>query len=102
MKDLQNVTPVIKDFTLFIQEKYRIALERPGSGNSKNIGSVIKIGELVNGNGPFTELGEDIFDDYWIYYLTKNMAKAVDLKGAPYRNLREYKEYKKLKKGTSK
>jgi len=29
---------------------------------------------------------------------SKDMAKAVDLKGAPYKNLREYREYKKLKK----
>jgi hypothetical protein len=53
---------------------------------------------LIHGRGPFAELGEDVFDDYWMYYLTKDMAKAVDLKGAPYKNLKEYKEYKKLKK----
>ncbi len=98
INDLQNITSVIKDFTFFVQEKYKIALDRPGSGNTKNIGSVIKIDELINGKGPFAELGEDIFDDYWMYYLTKDMARAVDLKGAPYRNLKEYKEYKKLKR----
>lgn len=98
LEDLQNITSVIKHFTFFVQEKYKIALDRPGSGNTKNIGSVIKIEELINGKGPFTSLGEDIFNDYWMYYLIKDMAKAVDLKGAPYRNLREYKDYKKLKK----
>lgn len=98
LDDLQNITSVIRDFTFFVQEKYRIALDRPGSGNTKNIGSVTKIDELINGQGPFVELGEDIFDDYWMYYLTKDMARSVDLKGAPYRNLKEYKEYKKLKK----
>lgn len=85
MDDLQNITSVIKDFVFFVQEKYLIAIDRPGSGNTKNIGSVIKIDELINGKGPFAELGEDIFDDYWMYYLTKDMAKAVDLKGAPYK-----------------
>lgn len=98
LEDLQNITSVIRDFTFFMQEKYRIAIDRPGSGNTKNIGSVIKIDELINGGGPFAELGEDVFDDYWMYYLTKDMAKAVDLKGAPYKNLKEYREYKKLKK----
>lgn len=98
LDDLQNITSVIKDFTFFVQEKYRIALDRPGSGNTKNIGSVIKIDELINGKGPFTALGENVFDDYWMYYLTKDMAKAVDLKGAPYKNLNEYIHYKKLKK----
>lgn len=98
LTDLHNITSVIKDFSFFVQEKYKIALDRPGSGNTKNIGSVIKIDELINGGGPFTELGEEVFDDYWMYYLTKDMAKVVDLKGAPYKNLKEYKEYKKLKR----
>jgi uncharacterized membrane protein len=94
--ELQNITSVIREFTFFVQEKYRIAIDRPGSGNTKNIGSSTKIDDLITGHGPFAELGEEIFDDYWMYYLTKDMAKSVDLKGAPYKNLREYKEYKRL------
>lgn len=97
ISDLQNITSVVRDFSFFVEEKYRIALDRPGSGNTKNIGSVVKIDDLVHGRGPFAELGEDTFDDYWMYYLTKDMAKAVDLKCAPYKNLREYKEYKRIK-----
>lgn len=96
LDDLKNIPSVIKDFTFFVQEKYKIASTRPGSGNTKNIGSVTKIDELIHGKGPFTELGEEVFDDYWMYYLTKDMAKAVDLKEAPYKNLKEYKRYKKL------
>jgi hypothetical protein len=98
LDELQNITSVVKDFVFFVQEKYKIATDRPGSGNTKNIGSVTKIDELVQGKGPFAELGEEIFDDYWMFYLTKDMAKAVDLKLAPYRNLKGYFEYKKLKK----
>lgn len=96
--DLVNITSVIHDFSFFVQEKFKIAGDRPGSGNTKNIGSVRNIDRLRNGKGPFAELNEDIFDDYWMYYLTKDMARAVDLKRVPYRNLREYKEYKKLEK----
>jgi len=96
LDELKNIPSVIKDFTFFVQEKYKIASTRPGSGNTKNIGSVTKIDELVRGKGPFAELGEEVFDDYWMYYLTKDMAKAVDLKEAPYRNLKEYKQYKRL------
>jgi hypothetical protein len=59
---------------------------------------VTRIEELVNGKGPFAKLGEDVFDDYWMYYLAKDMARAVDLKKPPYKNLAEYKEYKKLNK----
>ena len=62
------------------------------------MGSVTKIDELIHGKGPFAKLGEEVFNDYWMYYLTKDMAKAIDLKSAPYRNLNEYREYKKLKK----
>jgi len=98
LDELQSISSVIKDFTFFVQEKYRIAISRPGSGNTKNIGSVTKIDELVNGKGPFASLGEEVFDDYWMYYLTKDMAKAVELKIAPYRNLDEYRKYKKLDK----
>jgi hypothetical protein len=88
----------VKDFIFFVQEKYKIATDRPGSGNTKNIGSVLKIDELVNGKGPFAKLGEEVFDDYWMFYLTKDMAKAVELTGAPYKNLKEYTGYKKIKK----
>ncbi|MBN1806452.1 MAG: hypothetical protein JW837_14480 [Sedimentisphaerales bacterium] len=98
LNDLKNITSVIHDFTFFVQEKYKIALDRPGSGNTKNMGSVINVDSLIQGEGPFTELGETIFDDYWMYYLTKDMARAVDLKIVPYKNLKEYKEYKKLKR----
>lgn len=98
LNDLQNIISVVKDFTFFVQEKYQIAADRPGSGNTKNIGSIVKINELIDGKGPFARLGEEVFDDYWTYYLTKDMARAVDLKGAPYKNLTEYFQYKKLKK----
>lgn len=98
LKDLKNITSVVKDFVFFVQEKYKIATDRAGSGNTKNIGSVVKIDELINGNGPFAKLGEDIFDDYWMFYLTKDMAKAAELKDAPYRNLKQYMQYKKIKK----
>jgi len=98
LNELQNITSVVRDFCFFVQEKYKIAQGRPGSGNTKNIGSVTKIDELVQGKGPFVTLGEDVFDDYWMYYLTKDMARAVDLKNAPYRNLKEYEQYKKLKR----
>ena len=58
------------DVRFFIQEKYKIAGDKPGSGNTENIGSfrTNSFDELKNGNGPFSELGQDIFDLYWKYY----------------------------------
>jgi len=98
LEELERITSVIRDFQFFAQEKYRIASDRPGSGNTKNIGSVTEIDKLVSGSGPFASLGENLFDDYWMYYLTKDMARAAELKQPPYTNLRSYLKYKGLAK----
>jgi hypothetical protein len=94
LDDLARIPSVIKDFQFFAQPKYRIASWRPGSGNTKNIGSVTKVAQLIHGTGPFAELGEQVYDDYWMYYLTRDMAEALKVK-RPYTNLKEYLEYKK-------
>jgi hypothetical protein len=98
ISELQKITSVITDFNFFVHEKYKIATDRPGSGNTKNIGSVIEIDALTQGKGPFSDLGEDIFDDFWMYYLTSDMARAADLPKPPYRNLKTYSDYRGLKK----
>lgn len=94
LDDLPEIPSVIKDFSFFAQPKYRIATARPGSGNTKNIGSVTKIRDITNGEGPFFALGEAVYDDYWKFYLTRDMAKALDIE-RPYTNLKTYLEYKK-------
>lgn len=38
--------------------------------------------------------GEEVFDDHWMYYMTSDMARAVDLVKPPYNNLATYDEYK--------
>lgn len=68
---LKKFLPVIKDFAFsFNQVSHRLS-DCPGSGNTKNIGSVTKVDNIVNGEGPFSKLGEAVYDDYWMYYLTK-------------------------------
>ncbi len=59
-----------KNVRYFIQEKYKIAGDKPGSGNTENIGSFpTKSFDMVkDGKGPFGELGADVFDLYWKYY----------------------------------
>jgi hypothetical protein len=47
LDDLSQISSVIKEFQFFAQPKFRIASSRPGSGNTKNIGSVIKFEELI-------------------------------------------------------
>lgn len=90
--DLPEIISVISDFDYIVQEKYKIANSRPGSGNTKNIGSITDIGKLRNGEGPFSQLGEDVFDDYWMYYQTRDMVRGDS---TPYSNLKQYVAYKK-------
>ena len=94
LDDLPKIPSVVKKFQFFAQPKYRIASSRPGSGNTKNIGSVTRIEHLLKGAGPFASLGEEVYDDYWMFYLTRDMARALSLE-RPYTNLKTYLEYKK-------
>ncbi|NUM78187.1 restriction endonuclease [candidate division KSB1 bacterium] len=94
LEELESITSAIHGFEFFVHEKYRIATDRPGSGNTRNIGSVTEISKLVNGEGPFNELGIEVFDDYWKFYLTADMARAAELPNRPYTNLASYLKYK--------
>lgn len=93
LEDLPKIPSVIRGFQFFAQPKYRVATFLPGSGNTRNIGSVTLIDELVNGTGPFAKLGEEVYDDYWMFYLTRDMAQALNVT-RPYANLKTYIEYK--------
>jgi Restriction endonuclease EcoRV len=93
LDELPQIPSVVKEFQFFAQPKFRIASSRPGSGNTKNIGSVVKIDELVNGKGSFASLGEEVYDDYWMFYLTRDMAQTLSLE-RPYTNLKSYLDYK--------
>lgn len=69
-KDSAKIQSPFYDVKYFIQEKYKIAGDKLGSGNTENIGSfpTKNIIDLKNGKGPFSELGADVFDLYWKYY----------------------------------
>jgi Restriction endonuclease EcoRV len=93
IEELDKIESVIRDFQFFVQPKFKIASASPGSGNTKNIGSTNIIDKLITGKGVFSTLGEEVYDDYWKYYLTKDMAKALEIE-RPYTNLKSYLEYK--------
>lgn len=88
--NLDEILSVISDFEIIVHEKYRIASSRPGSGNTKNIGSITDIDALRNGSGPFSRLGKRIFDDYWMFYRTHDMGDVA------YSDLPSYYEYKRI------
>lgn len=66
----KKITIPYYDVKYFIQEKYKIAGDKPGSGNTENLGSFStrSFDDLKDGKGPFSELGPDAFDLYWKYY----------------------------------
>ena len=66
--ELENIPAVIHDFTFFAAEKWKIASDKSGSGNTANIGSIQYIPDILNGNGVFARAGEKYFNDYWVNF----------------------------------
>lgn len=67
LDELDEIQVPYKCVEFFVQQKYRIAGDRPGSGNTRNIGSIKSkdIEDFRRGNGPFATHGEDVFRAYW-------------------------------------
>lgn len=92
VENLKSITSVIKDFDFFAAEKWKIASDRQGSGNTANIGSVVDIEDLKKENGIFSKLGEEWFDEYWMNYGIAS--RIVDGVPVVIKNLRDYLEFK--------
>lgn len=80
----KSIVSPYKDICYFMQEKYKIAGDKPGSGNTENIGSfpTHDVKDLIEGKGPFAVLGQDIFNLYWKYY-PKYRATEIPYKSLP-------------------
>ncbi|MCD4818055.1 MAG: EcoRV family type II restriction endonuclease [Candidatus Cloacimonetes bacterium] len=87
LSELDKISSVITDLFFFAEEKWKISSDKGGSGNTANIGSIDFINDLLKGKGVFINLGEKVFDDYWINQGVLQVPKA-NSKG----------EYKKLTK----
>ncbi len=92
VKELKSITSVIKDFDFFAAEKWKIAGDKQGSGNTANIGSIVDIADLKSGSGIFSQLGEEWFDEYWINYGSATMMK--DGKPVKITTLKDFLEFK--------
>jgi hypothetical protein len=57
--ELKSIVSVVKNFDFFVAEKWKIASDRGGSGNTANIGSINNIQDIKNENGMFSLLGEN-------------------------------------------
>jgi len=86
---LHSIQSVASNFLFFATEKWKIASDKSGSGNTANIGSITNIKDILNANGVFSKLGEKWFDDYWMNYrkITLNNGKKIT-------NLEEFVKYR--------
>lgn len=66
INELKSISSVVKNFQFFAVEKWKIASDRSGSGNTANIGSISHIDDIIKGHGTFSKLGEGWFDEYWM------------------------------------
>ncbi len=92
VENLKSITSVIKDFDFFAAEKWKIASDKRGSGNTANIGSISDIDDLKKGKGVFSNLGEEWFDEYWMNYGTATMMK--DGKAVKVSSIWDFLEFK--------
>ncbi len=92
---LHSITSVVKDFEFFVTEKWKIAGDKGGSGNTANIGSINNIEDIINGCGMFSKLGEEWFDDYWMNF---GKITVPDGKGGTKKitSLKDFVEYRKV------
>ena len=88
---IESIKAPVKNVEVIVWQKWQIASDKPGSGNTANIGSVHNIEKLRNGKGKFTGFGsrgKDVFEEYW-----RNFDWKIPRK---YTNLDEYKKWKKM------
>jgi len=92
INEVENIPAAIHNFLFFAEEKWKIASDKSGSGNTANIGSIQKIDDILNGNGVFAKAGEELFDDYWA-----NFGKIEIMKGGKRKKLSSFDEYLKYR-----
>jgi len=90
-EDIDIINVPYNNVEVFVQEKYKIAGEKPGSGNTENIGSfrTKNMDFFIRGEGPFSALGNIIYEHYW-----KNYPKYRESK-KEYTNIEEYIAWRK-------
>ncbi|MBR2215225.1 MAG: EcoRV family type II restriction endonuclease [Selenomonadaceae bacterium] len=88
VNNIEQIPAVIKNFLFFAEEKWKIASDKGGSGNTANIGSIQKIDDILAGNGVFAKASEELFDDYWT-----NFGKIEIRKNGKRKKLSSFEKY---------
>jgi len=84
VKEVEQINPPYKNVNFFVQEKWKIAGDKAGSGNTANIGSIKgNINDFKNSEGIFEN--EDEFLNYW-----KNYGRTAETR--TYRNIEEFRK----------
>jgi ribosomal protein L20A (L18A) len=82
-----------REVRVFVQEKWRIASDKAGSGNTTNMGSISgTLQDFKDGKGPFTD--EDEFLDYWRNYATTKALRT------DYSDIAGYRKWKQASLAT--
>lgn len=88
LEELEEVPPPYRDVQVFAQEKWRIAGETAGSGNTTNIGSIRgTLTDFEEGNGPFGTYDEYL--DYW-----RNYERTAAERENKFSNVVEYRQWR--------
>jgi hypothetical protein len=89
LKRLLEVPLPFDNVDVFVQEKWRIASDRAGSGNTTNIGSIEgTLEDFIAGKGPFVSEAE--FLEYWRGYERTSALRAV-----AYSKIEQFRKLKK-------
>ena len=94
LTQLDSIKSVVNNFQFFAVEKWKIASDKGGSGNTANIGSINNIEDICSGNGMFSKLGEKWFDDYWMNF-NKITITTEDGKTKKINTLKNFVEYRR-------
>ncbi|KLI76884.1 MULTISPECIES: type II restriction endonuclease [Lacticaseibacillus] len=88
--DIDRIKAAYADVSIFVQEKYKIAGQSKGSGNTNNIGTIkaSSIEPFVEGRSYFSVFGNSVFEDYWRNY--QKYTDSRETKNALYTDLPGY------------
>lgn len=88
LSELAHVPAPYDDVQVFVQEKWRIAGDVAGSGNTTNIGSIRgTLTDFAEGRGVFNSEAE--FLDYW-----RNYGRSTEDGRKLFSNVKEYREWR--------
>jgi len=89
VKDLSTIPLPYDDVKVFVEEKWKIASDHAGSGNTTNIGSITgEFDDFEQGRSPFEN--EEEFLEYW-----RNYERTAPERAGKFSNISEFREWRR-------